>query len=221
MINKIFTKKNYNFAVEAYNKYKPTSQADREQYENNRKDFLLILDNVVQGIKEINVKAPIYAEKPLQYLFKPAEVPVSGQGDLLDGEKIIEIKTKYKKRGRILKDGVTRSFTKVKLEPSYENFLQTNFYALATGLKPYLLLADSSEYKIYSIENCQEFEPQHQQKYFDRIRQTCVRRERLIKRHLGKNTWTQDVDLNINTFYWNDEIDTAGDALKLWNENIQ
>ena len=94
MINKIFTKKNYNFAVEAYNKYKPTSQADREQYENNRKDFLLILDNVVQGIKEINLKAPIYAEKPLQYLFKPAEVPVSGQGDLLDGEKIIEIKTK-------------------------------------------------------------------------------------------------------------------------------
>lgn len=220
-MNKVFTKKYYEEAVDAYNKYKPTSQADREQYENNKKEFLLVLENVVQGIKEINLVPTIYAEKPCEYQFRGCEVPVTGQVDLSDALKLIEIKTKYKTRKGLLKDGITRAFHKAKLEPSYGYFLQTNFYALATGLKPYLLMADSSQYKIYSIENCQEFEPEHQQKYYDDIRQTCIRRERLIQRHLGKNTWTHDVKLDTNNYYWKDEIDTAGDAKKIWNENLK
>lgn len=220
-MTKIFTKKYYEEAVDAYNKYKPTSQADREQYENNKKEFLLVLNNVVEGIKEIGLTPPIVGERPVNYLFKPAEVLTTGHIDLSDLTKAIEIKSKYKQRKGLLKDGVTRAFHKTKLEPTYSYFLQTNFYALATGLKPYLLMADSSQYKIYSIENCQEFEPEHQQKYFDHIRQACVRRERLMKRHLGKKTWTQDVNLDTNSFYWKDEIDTAGDAHKLWNQNIK
>jgi hypothetical protein len=57
-MTKIFTKKYYEEAVDAYNKYKPTSQADREQYENNKKEFLLVLNNVVEGIKEIGLTPP-------------------------------------------------------------------------------------------------------------------------------------------------------------------
>ena len=49
-MTKIFTKKYYEEAVDAYNKYKPTSQADREQYENNKKEFLLSRSNSYIGV---------------------------------------------------------------------------------------------------------------------------------------------------------------------------
>lgn len=213
----------FNKAIEAYKKYEPRDQKDNEQHKNNLNNLTDVLNNVYLGINEIGLHGEIVAEMPIKHQFKELDLPVSGQLDLVGLDKnntkcLIEIKTKWRKRtGKYKSDG-TPSFSIVQPKPFDDYFLQTNFYTLATGLKPYLLIANENEYNIYSEENCDELKEGHRDKYFKKIIRTCKRRERLAARHAGKQTWTQDIELNLNTFYWDQDHRNIGE--ELWNTNL-
>ena len=55
-------------------------------------------------------------------------------------------------------------------------------------------------------------------KVFQQVQRTCIRRERLIERHQGKNTWVQDVNLDLKHFKWDKEL--KNEAEELWNQNL-
>jgi len=219
MTEKLYRTKIYNKAVSIYNNYASKDSKDKEQYENNRTNFLLVLENIVQGIKTLNLQSPILAEMPVQYKFEGCLLPVTGQIDLADEKQFVEVKTKWRRRtGKYRSDG-TMSFSLTAIKPSQEYFLQCIFYHIATGLKINLIIANESEYKIFNQDNCDEFSPENIEKVKNKIRLTCIRRERLAGRHAGKQTWTQDIRLDTSTFYW-DRDEHLTIAEELWNTNL-
>lgn len=219
MTEKLYRTKIYNKAVSIYNNYASKDSKDKEQYENNRTNFLLVLENIVQGIKTLNLQSPVLAEMPVQYKFEGCLLPVTGQIDLADEKQFVEVKTKWRRRtGKYRSDG-TMSFSLTAIKPSQEYFLQCIFYHIATGLKINLIIANESEYKIFNQDNCDEFSPENIEKVKNKIRLTCIRRERLAKRHAGKQTWTQDIRLDTSTFYW-DRNEHLTIAEELWNTNL-
>lgn len=219
MTEKLYRTKIYNKAVSIYNDYASKDSKDKEQYENNRTNFLLVLENIVQGIKTLNLQSPILAEMPVQYKFEGCLLPVTGQIDLADEKQFVEVKTKWRRRtGKYKSDG-TMSFSLTAIKPSQEYFLQCIFYHIATGLKINLIIANENEYKIFNQDNCDEFSPENIEKVRKKIRLTCIRRERLAKRHNGEQTWTQDIRLDTSTFYW-DRDEHLTIAEELWNTNL-
>ena len=205
-------------ATKAYAKYKPISNNDKLEFDNNLGNIENILEQTVSGIKEIGLSGNIVAEKPVKHTFPGCKLPVTGQIDLCDDEKFIEIKTKWRRRtGKYKSDG-TPSFSIVQPKPFDDYYLQTAFYHFATKLKPYLLIVNESEYKIYTPENCHELQNDNLKRIALKIRQTCMRRERLAERHAGKNTWTHDLNLDLSHFKWDDDFKIT--AEELWNENL-
>lgn len=210
-------------AIEAYKKYEPRDPKDKEQHKNNLDNLMDVMNNVYLGINEIGLHGEIVAEMPIKHKFKELKLDVTGQADLIgldkhDNKCLIEIKTKWRKRtGKYKSDG-TPSFSIVQPKPFDDYYLQTNFYALATKLKPYLLIANENEYNIYTEENCNELKKENRDKYINRIIRTCRRRERLAERHQGKQTWTQDIEPNFSHFTWDQDHIIIGE--ELWNTNI-
>lgn len=213
MKSKIFEK-----SVDAYSKYKPHSEFDKYEFDNNKQNLLLVLDQTIKGIKEIGLKGNIVSERPVKHKFPGCKLPVTGQIDLCDDTKFIEIKTKWRKRtGKYKSDG-TPSFSLVQPKPNEDHYLQVAFYHFATKLEPYLLIVNEDEYKIYTRENCAQLNDDNLKKIALRIRQTCIRRERLAERHAGKTTWTNDINLDLNHFKWDDDCKVV--AEELWNTNL-
>lgn len=208
----------YNLAVQAYDTYKPLNEFDGYEYNSNKEHLLEVLKQTVLGIEEIGLSNNILAEKPVKHKFPGCKLPVSGQIDLCDDTKFIEIKTKWRKRTGKYKNDGTPSMSVVKPIPFDDYFLQTAFYYFATKLEPYLLMVNEDGYKIYTKENCLQLQEDNLKKIALKIRQTCLRRERLAERHQGTHNWTHDVNLDLSNFKWDDEHKPV--AEQLWNENL-
>ena len=205
-------------AVKAYSQYKPVSENDKLEFDNNLDNINLILEKTIEGINEIGLAGNIIAEKPVKHKFPGCKLPVSGQIDLCDDNKFIEIKTKWRRRtGKFKSDG-TPSFSIVQPKPFDDYYLQTAFYYFATKLEPYLLIVNEDSYKIYDRSNCFELQEDNLKRIALKIRQTCIRRERLAERHAGKTTWTNDLNLDLSHFKWDNDFKHV--AENLWNENL-
>ena len=208
----------YKLSQQAYETYKPLNEFDGYEYNNNKENLSLVLDQTIKGIEEIGLSGNILAEKPVKHKFPGCVLPVSGQIDLCDDTKFIEIKTKWRKRtGKYKSDG-TPSMSIVKPIPFDDYYLQTAFYYFATKLEPHLLIVNEDSYKIYTRENCPQLQEDNLKRIALKIRQTCLRRERLAARHTGTHNWTEDVNLDLSNFKWDDEHKTV--AEQLWNENL-
>jgi len=210
-------------SIEAFSKYEPRNEQDKEQHQNNLDNFEKVFERIWEGIETIGLNGDVVAELPVKHIFPGVDLPVSGQVDLAgldeNGDKcLIEIKTKWRKRtGKYKSDG-TPSFSLAKPIPMDDYFAQTNFYALCTGFKPYLLIANENEFSIYSENDCEQLKPENREKYYEKMRRTCIRRERLAARHQGQHTWTQDVELKTNVFWWDEDHRIIGE--ELWNKNL-
>ena len=79
-------------------------------------------------------------------------------------------------------------------------------------------MVNEDGYKIYTKENCPQLQPDYLKKIALKIRQTCLRRERLAERHCGTHLWTNDVNLDLSNFKWDEEHKPV--AEQLWNENL-
>ena len=208
----------FKLANQAYDTYKPLNEFDGYEYNNNKENLLEVLKQTIKGIEEIGLSGNIVAERPVKHKFPGCVLPVSGQIDLCDDTKFIEIKTKWRRRtGKYKSDG-TPSFSIVQPKPFDDYFLQTAFYYFATKLEPYLLIVNEDSYNIYTKENCKELQDDNLKRIALKIRQTCLRRERLAERHTGTHNWTQDINLDLSNFKWDDEHKTV--AEQLWNENL-
>jgi len=208
----------FKLATEAYSTYKPLNEFDGYEYNNNKENLLEVLQQTIKGIEEIGLSGNILAEKPVKHKFPGCVLPVSGQIDLCDDTKFIEIKTKWRKRtGKYKSDG-TPSMSIVKPTPFDDYYLQTAFYYFATKLEPYLLIVNEDGYNIYNKQNCVQLQEDNLKRIALKIRQTCLRRERLAARHTGTHNWTQDINLDLSNFKWDDEHKPV--AEQLWNENL-
>lgn len=208
----------FKLANQAYDTYKPLNEFDGYEYNNNKENLIEVLQQTIKGIEEIGLTGNILAEKPVKHKFPGCVLPVSGQIDLCDDTKFIEIKTKWRKRtGKYKSDG-TPSMSIVKPIPFDDYYLQTAFYYFATKLEPHLLIVNEDSYKIYTRDNCPQLQEDNLKRIALKIRQTCLRRERLAARHTGTHNWTQDINLDLSNFKWDDEHKPV--AEQLWNENL-
>ncbi len=215
---KIYFKSAAESAVTALKKYEPQTLEDKESHIWNMKGFLLMLENLNQAVKACALKNGIESEKFIEWEIPGCKYPMHMHLDLNDPTKLIEIKTRYRKRGRsVNSDGITNHSIQRCL-PYPDHILQVILYYLATNLEPKLIVVNEEEFKIFDRDNSEYFTTQNIKKIFQQVQRTCIRRERLIERHQGKDTWVQDVNLDLKHFKWDGEL--KNEAEELWNQNL-
>jgi hypothetical protein len=84
-----------------------------------------------------------------------------------------------------------------------------------------LVIVQEDGYKIFNEDNCEQMRPHYKEIFEDKMRLIAIRRERLMARHDGKHTWTQDISLNMeHPFYWSIAEEHRTAAKELWLKNL-
>ena len=218
-------KKTFEAVLELFNKYTPVSDKDEEQHNENRKGLSSTFYNLKTAIEEVKLKKPIECERTVSMTLPGCILPCIGRIDLEDSKKFIELKTKWKVRRVSRNKLVSFSVYKIKEVISPEHLLQVAFYHLATGKKPYLVIVDEADFKIFTHDihepphfiKADELHPDNLKKIVKKMSMVASRRERLMERHAGKSTFVQDVEPAFeHPFYWNFGGNHKEEAKKLW-----
>ena len=113
------------------------------------------------------------------YGANPSEVSLSSAFP----QKIIELKTKYSKLGKVKKDG-SRSFTVCTppATPSFNHLVQCAVYAAHYDFKVpvYLLYATDAGYSIFDSINCKHLTVEGMKKNLQIMNRTFMRREKIL-----------------------------------------
>jgi len=222
--DKLYIKKHLQSEFVKYStEYKPTNDRDAEQFEWNKRGFAQTFESLVKAFKQINLNGEISCERTVHYYLKGCLLPTIGRMDFESNDAFIELKTKYRRRtGKVREDG-TYNYTAFKLTdtPSPEHLLQCWFYHLATGKKMNLVIVQEDQFKIFNENNCEQMRPHYKEIFEDKMRLIAIRREKLMQRHDGKHTWTQDIPLNMeHPFYWSISDEHKNTAKELWLKNL-
>jgi hypothetical protein len=219
-------KKIFDKAIDQFNAYLPADEKDKRQHEENKLGFALTWKNTQDAIKSVGLKADIECERSVSLDLPDCELPVIGRVDFEDQNSFIELKTKYKSKNRPKKDGTyTFSMRKIagpeedkqeKYLGWFSHILQVAFYYLATRKKPHLVVVSEAGFHIYTPENCDQLKPKNLEKYLIKMNQICSNREKIMARHAGKTTWTQDIIANFDHNFWNGMGDHKLKAARLW-----
>ena len=219
-------KKIFDKAIDLFNAYLPADEKDKRQHEENKLGFALTWKNTQDAIKSVGLKGDIECERSVSLDLPDCELPVIGRVDFEDQNSFIELKTKYKSKNRPKKDGTyTFSVRKIagpeedkqeKYLGWFSHILQVAFYYLATRKKPHLVVVSEAGYHIYTPENCDQLKPKNLEKYLIKMNQICSNREKIMARHAGKTTWTQDIIANFDHNFWNGMGDHKVKAARLW-----
>jgi len=219
-------KKIFDKAIDLFNAYLPADEKDKRQHEENKLGFALTWKNTQDAIKSVGLKGEIECERSVSLDLPDCELPVIGRVDFEDANNFIELKTKYKSKNRPKKDG-TYSFSMRKIAGPeddkqekylgwFSHILQVAFYYLATRKKPHLVVVSEAGYHIYTPENCDQLKPKNLEKYLIKMNAICSNREKIMARHAGKTTWTQDIIANFDHNFWNGMGDHKVKAARLW-----
>ena len=219
-------KKIFDKTIDLFNAYLPADEKDKNQHEQNKLGFALTWKNTQDAIKSIGLKGDIECERSVSLDLPDCELPVIGRVDFEDANNFIELKTKYKSKNRPKKDGTyTFSLKKIagpeddkqeKYLGWFSHILQVAFYYLATRKKPHLVVATEAGYYVYTPENCDQLKPKNLEKYLIKMNAICSNREKIMARHAGKTTWTQDIIANFDHNFWNGMGDHKVKAARLW-----
>jgi len=140
---------------------------------------------------------------------------------------ILELKTAWQKLGKQKKDG-SRSFSSARL-PSLPNRIhlqQLSFYCTARSpVAPVLCYLTADGFKIFTKENCTDLEPENLNNYYEQLVNSCLRKERLLARHIDLDEpdmilkeIIKDVDPEFNhPFYWSIGNKYLSKAKKIWS----
>ena len=82
---------------------------------------------------------------------------------------------------------------------------------LKSGNRVRITLVDSKDEKSYV-----DVSPKNLEKYLIKMNQICSNREKIMARHAGKTTWTQDIIANFDHNFWNGMGDHKVKAARLW-----
>lgn len=222
--DKLYIKKHLQSEFVKYSTdYKPTNEKDAQQFDWNKKGFAQTFENLVKAFKEVNLKGEISCERTVHTFLKGCELPTIGRIDFESKDSFIELKTKWRRRtGKPRDDGsYAHSIYKISETATQEHLLQCWFYHIATGKRMNLVIVQEDGYKIFNEDNCEQMRPNYKEIFEDKMRLIAIRRERLMARHDGKHTWTQDISLNMeHPFYWSIAEEYRAAAKELWLKNL-
>jgi len=213
---KIFEK-----VLDKFNLYEPVNEKDAEDYAVIKKGLAIAFETLKKGIRSIELSNPVECERCVSMYLDGCTIPTIGRIDMEDSDNIIEMKTKWRRRGRPRKDG-TCNYALPKLQEDYLGFedhlSQLAFYYFANNekKKPHLFVMHEEDYKVFTPENCEELKPENLKKHLHRLTLVAQRRERLLNNHQGKDTWYQDVVPNFKHFFWQGMGEHKEIAMKLW-----
>ena len=150
---------------------------------------------------------------------------------LSDQLVIVELKTVWQKPGKQKKSG-DRSFSSARLPllPSKIHLQQLAFYAKAKAsaffVSPLLCYLTADGFKIFTKDNCADLEPENLNNYYEQLVNSCLRKERLLARHIDLDETDmilkeiiKDVDPEFShPFYWNIGQKYLSKAKKIWSQ---
>ena len=138
-------------------------EKEKEQHEQNVQSFANTLVNITKAFKEIGVFDDVdkQYENYVSGEFQGIAIPVIGRTDVESKRFLIELKTKWRTRGGLKKDG-TRSFTKSKVpdKPDENHLKQLAFYhTFKPKVKSLLVYVGEREDHGYKIFDVEEYHP--------------------------------------------------------------
>jgi hypothetical protein len=241
-------------ALEKFQTYQAVNDKDQDKKDHYLETIpqtiqqgFLALDSL--GINNSN---EVVAEDSINHVDKRLSLPIVGRTDihfkdLKSSEQsggasvpydssvlsILELKTAWQKLGKVKNDG-SRSFSCARL-PSLPNKIhlqQLAFYYKAkcssggSNVSPLLCYLTADGFKIFTKDNCTDLEPENLNNYYEQLVQSCIRKERLLARHIDLDEpdmilaeIVKDVDPEFNhPFYWSIGNKHLTRAKKIWSK---
>tara|TARA_R100001594_G_scaffold11943_2_gene26747 strand:+ start:2178 stop:3245 length:1068 start_codon:yes stop_codon:yes gene_type:complete len=197
--------------IEKYKDYEPTDDKDRTKHQKYLEEIPQLVSNGFKALEEIGLASPIICEKQISLtsdnaptFCSPCSLACVGRTDFEFGstvfggksphetspttsvafpQKLIELKTKYSRLGKIKKDG-SRSFVKAAIPttPSFNHLVQCAFYSSYYNFKVpmYLLYVVEAGYKIYNSNNCPGLTVEGLKKNYQIMMNVFKRREKIL-----------------------------------------
>ena len=245
--------------IEILKEYNPVDDKDADKKIKYLEEVPEIVRNAFKGLTELAVASPVTCERQvsitsnkLEGFYSSPSLPVVGRidfdfGQMRIGEnptstgehpgpdaflphKIIELKTKYSKLGKVKKDG-SRSFivSPTPATASFNHVVQCAVYAAHWNFKVpvYLLYATQGGFQIFDSTNCKHLTVEGMKKNLQIMNRTFMRREKILSQFQDQ-TRSEIIDHAIemidgnfdHPFAWNGlPEDLLQEAKELWKVN--
>lgn len=195
----------FDVTLDYYNKKFTNHDTEKYQFKDNLERLPGVFHTAVKAFAEINLKGEVESERNVFINLPGCILPCIGRPDFENKTHFIELKTKWRRKGRTVRADGSPAFNYVKLkdQPDAAHVLQTQFYAMATGKKPILCVVNEDSYKIFD-DTDPALSSKVREKILKQMTVIARRRERLMARHGGKKTFFMDVEPQFNhMFAWN------------------
>ena len=245
--------------IEILKEYNPVDDKDEDKKIKYLEEVPEIVRNAFKGLTELAAASPVTCERQvsitsnkLEGFISSPSLPVVGRidfdfGQMRIGEnptstgehpgpdaflphKIVELKTKYSKLGKVKKDG-SRSFivSPTPASASFNHVVQCAVYAAHWNFKVpvYLLYATQGGFQIFDSTNCKHLTVEGMKKNLQIMNRTFMRREKILSQFQDQ-TRSEIIDHAIemidgnfdHPFAWNGlPVDLLQEAKELWKVN--
>ena len=226
--------------IEKLKEYVPNDEKDSDKKQKYLEEIPEVINHALSGLKELAVASPVTCERQISIDqlegFSSPLLPTVGRIDFDYGSinnhefgnvyhglnptsqdafphKIIELKTKWSRLGKVKKDG-SRSFlvSSIPATASFNHCCQVATYAAHFNFKvpAYLLYATKDGYTIFDSTNCHHLTVDGMKKNLQIMFNTFRRRERILalSEHLTREEIIEEaagmMDMNLDhPFAWN------------------
>ena len=141
-----------------YDGYKEwNDEKDEMQWKNDKEFINATIEQIFLGLKDVGVKwqdkrAKVVFEYYVSYEDERLVIPIIGRTDIQTPTALVELKTKWSRRGAKKKDGTNSfSFPKLKDEPEDTHLQQSAMYYHATKIPTFIVQATAKEFKVFDI----------------------------------------------------------------------
>ena len=141
-----------------YDGYKEwNDEKDEMQWKNDKEFINATIEQIFLVLKDVGVKwqdkrAKVVFEYYVSYEDERLVIPIIGRTDIQTPTALVELKTKWSRRGAKKKDGTNSfSFPKLKDEPEDTHLQQSAMYYHATKIPTFIVQATAKEFKVFDI----------------------------------------------------------------------
>ena len=141
-----------------YDGYKEwNDEKDEMQWKNDKEFINATIEQIFLGLKDVGIKwndkrTKVVFEYYVSYEDERLVIPIIGRTDIQTPTALVELKTKWSRRGAKKKDGTNSfSFPKLKDEPEDTHLQQSAMYYHATKIPTFIVQATAKEFKVFDI----------------------------------------------------------------------
>ena len=141
-----------------YDGYKEwNDEKDEMQWKNDKEFINATIEQIFLGLKDVGIKwndkrTKVVFEYYVSYEDERLVVPIIGRTAIQTPTALVELKTKWSRRGAKKKDGTNSfSFPKLKDEPEDTHLQQSAMYYHATKIPTFIVQATAKEFKVFDI----------------------------------------------------------------------